>query len=380
MRLRVLQVIAPGGQGGAENVSAYLAYGLNQHGHESHVLALLEQGSESSTHPYVTLLTRHGVSPRIISVPHRSYLRQWLMVRDAIRILAPDIVHTHGYLADVIAGTAGRAAGARVVSTAHGFTGGGWRGQFYEKLQRRAFTKCDAVVAVSQKLCDDLIRRQRDPGTVNIIQNVLPPAHDTLSRLEARRLLNLPETGPTVGWVGRLSPEKAPDHFVEAMQQTNLSSVGCLLGDGPMRPILEEMIREGTGSIKLCDAVPNARRLMPAFDVIVLSSRTEGTPLVLLEAIDAGVPVVATRVGGVPDLLDDDSGLLVESGDVTGLRQAITDVIQNPERAAERARHARRTLQALYDFETWVNRHEELYRKVIPVRHTPDASQSSGGS
>jgi len=177
-----------------------------------------------------------------------------------------------------------------------------------------------------------------------------------------------------------LSHEKAPDLFVEAMQPPNISSMGCLLGDGPMRPLLEEMIREGMGSVRLCDAVPNARRLMPAFDLIVLSSRTEGTPLVLLEAIDAGIPVVATGVGGVPDLLDDDSGLIIESGDLVGLRQAIMDVIQNPELAAERARHARRKLRALYDFETWVNRHEELYRNVIAVRDTSDVSQSPGGS
>jgi glycosyltransferase involved in cell wall biosynthesis len=200
------------------------------------------------------------------------------------------------------------------------------------------------------------------------------------SRLEARRLLNLPETGPTIGWVGRLSQEKAPELFVEAMQQTNTSAMGCLLGDGPMRPLLEAMIREGPGSVRLCGAVPDARRLMPAFDLIVLSSRTEGTPLVLLEAIDAGIPVVATRVGGVPDLLDDDSGLLIESGDLVGLRQAIMDVIRNPKRAAERARHARTTLRALFDFEAWVNRHEELYRNVMAVRNASDNSHSSGGS
>jgi glycosyltransferase involved in cell wall biosynthesis len=119
---------------------------------------------------------------------------------------------------------------------------------------------------------------------------------------------------------------------------------------------------------------------MPAFDLLVLSSRTEGTPLVLLEAIDAGVPVVATGVGGVPDLLDNDSGRVVEPGDVQSLRDAIEDVVRNPGTAFERARHAGRELRELFDFEAWVNSHEDLYRKVLAGQGDSDMSRNHGGS
>jgi glycosyltransferase involved in cell wall biosynthesis len=247
-------------------------------------------------------------------------------------------------------------------------------------LQRYAFGKSDAVVAVSRSLRDELGRRRFSPARVELIQNVLPPADDRLSRLEARSLLNLPDTGPIAGWVGRLSQEKAPDLFVEALQQTDGSLVGCVVGDGPMRPLLEDRICDGDCRVRLCESVPDARRLMPAFNLLVLSSRTEATPLVLLEAIDAEIPVVATRVGGIPDLLDADSGLLVESGDAVGLRMAIIKVIQDPDSAASRARNARKKLEALYDFEAWVKRHAELYHEVTAAGEVPDSRQTAGGA
>jgi glycosyltransferase involved in cell wall biosynthesis len=111
-------------------------------------------------------------------------------------------------------------------------------------------------------------------------------------------------------------------------------------------------------------AIPDAGRLLRAFDVVVLSSRTEGTPMVLLEAMDAGVPVVTTRVGGIPDMVGPDEVLLVDPDDPEALLTAILDATSNKEAAVVRAEQARQRLESQFDPATWLKAHEDLYRSV----------------
>ena len=144
------------------------------------------------------------------------------------------------------------------------------------------------------------------------------------------------------------------------MEQVDRPCVGVVVGDGPLRGELEQLARDAGGRVQLVGAFEDADRLLPAFDVLVLSSRTEGTPMVLLEAMRAEVPVVSFAVGGVPDALGD-TGWLAAPGDVAGLGAAITSVLATPDEAASRASLARVRVQERYGEVRWLNAYSELY-------------------
>ncbi|MFW6040030.1 MAG: glycosyltransferase, partial [Gemmatimonadota bacterium] len=270
---------------------------------------------------------------------------------------------------DVVGARAARLAGVPRVATAHGFTGGGWKNRIYEMLQRRSYRSTRAVIAVSRALADRLERDAAVAPVVHYLQNAWVRRSDRLPRDRARRALGLDIDGFVVGWVGRMSHEKGSDVVVEALRHPSASDLTlCMVGDGPRRDKLRSSGTEndaGGASIVWPGAVPDAGRLFAAFDVFVLSSRTEGTPMVLFEAMDATVPIVATRVGGVPDVVDSAEALLVDPDDPVALREAILSVRMQPEAARHRAEHAKARLATEFGPQAWLDAHEELYRDVM---------------
>jgi glycosyltransferase involved in cell wall biosynthesis len=110
--------------------------------------------------------------------------------------------------------------------------------------------------------------------------------------------------------------------------------------------------------------VDDAGKYVSAFDVLVLSSRTEGTPMVLLEAMQAGVPVAAFGVGGVPAVLEGGAGWLVPPGDVPGLRSSVQAILANPEEARRRADHGRMRARERFGLDAWLDRVEAVYRNA----------------
>jgi len=285
---------------------------------------------------------------------------------ELIREWRADVVHTHGYRADVVAGLAAARAGVPTVSTVHGFTGGDIKNRFYELLQLRAFRRMNAVVAVSSPLRLKLIRAGVPEPRVHCIRNAWARSSTPLRRHDARVVLGLPDSELVIGWVGRLSPEKGPDLFLEALSRVPWQA--SVVGDGRLGGTLRRLA-EGLGvsdRIRWHGLVSSAGRLLGAFDLLVLSSRTEGTPIVLFEAMEAGVPIVATSVGGVPDVLGPDDALLVSPGDSDRLAEAIRQVFDDPAAAAARASHARARLAAEFAPGPWLDQYEALYRSLFP--------------
>jgi glycosyltransferase involved in cell wall biosynthesis len=202
---------------------------------------------------------------------------------------------------------------------------------------------------------------------VHVIPNAVAPTGEPISADDARKRIDLPP-GPIIGWVGRLSAEKGPDIALHAFARLNRADARLvMIGAGPDEASLRQRAQLlGVGDRVLWrGALPDAGRLFPAFDVFLLSSRTEGAPIVLLEAMAAMVPIVATRVGGVPDTIDSSSGLLVESGDVAGLAAALAQTLDESDRASERSQHAHARLNERFSEQRWLARYESVYRSVI---------------
>jgi glycosyltransferase involved in cell wall biosynthesis len=264
----------------------------------------------------------------------------------------------------VDAGVARRLA-IPTVTTVHGPSLVGTRGRFYEWLDRQTYRWFDAVVTVSRALADKVAASGVSPERIHVVPNAWTGTDAFLSRAEARRALGIPARTFTVGWVGRLIPIKGPDVLVDVVP--HLSDVPMrfvIVGGGPERDRLEARTRalEVQTRVNFVGQIDNAAPFFAAFDVFVLSSRSEGTPIALFEAMAAQVPVVAARVGGVPDVLTDDAGYLVPPGCTSSLSRAIRHVFSNPSEARIRAARAMRRLHTHFGFEPWLARYESVYR------------------
>ena len=343
---------------------ARLAGGTVRRGHRVAVIGVV--GDPRAARHFFGALRDEGVEGHQLVVPERAYKREIDEVRSIIERTAPDVVHTHGYRADVVHAVAARQVGVPLVTTLHGFTGGGIRNRAYEWLQVRSVRRHAGVVAVSTPMAELLSRRGIPARVLHVIPNAWEARRPPQAKRAARAVLGVPQDAFHVGWVGRLSQEKGADVLLDALSRLEPGIGASIVGDGPMRSSLEEQSRRlGLHGVRFPGAVVEAGQLFPAFDAFVLSSRTEGTPIVLFEAMAASVPIVAASVGGVPDVISQASALLVPPEEPTALAAAIEQVRRDPSAAAGRAAEARRVLDERFSEGPWVEKYGRLYASVL---------------
>lgn len=379
-RFPVLLVAAPAAFGGLERVVAALAIGLHRRGWPVHVLAFLDVGSEAND--LVARLEEGGVPVHALEVPHRAYVFERRQLRSMVEKTGAQVVHAHGTRVDVVDSPAARRLGLSTVTTLHGFTGGSLRNRFYEWLQVRAVRRCDAVVAVSRPMAARLRRSGIPDCRLHVLRNAWWPRSEFLGRERAREELSIPRDGWRIGWVGRPGRVKGADVLLDALLLAQDPSLEVsIVGDSAERAGLERVARSARldRRVHWHGIVRDADRCLPAFDVFVLSSRTEGTPIVLLEAIAAGVPVVATAVGGIPDVVGPEEALLVPADDPRALARAIQAVRDDPAAAAARATRARTRLERDFALEPWLDAYERIYRGVVAAE-TGSAASGEGAS
>jgi len=255
------------------------------------------------------------------------------------------------------------------VSTVHGFTGGSRRNRAYEHLQVWALRRIDAVVAVSRPLADLLRSRGVSSDRLHVVPNAWSPLTAPLSRDDARSQLGLGDA-IQFAWLGRLTREKGADVLVRAIPALPPNVRISFIGDGRERSSLVTLASElGVADrIDWHGLIPDAGRLLPAFDGYVLSSRTEGTPIALFEAMAARTPIVATRVGGVPDVVGEADAVLVPSEEPLALAAGMRSIIENPAAANARSAAAARRLEQHFGVVPWLDAYENVYRAAAERR------------
>jgi glycosyltransferase involved in cell wall biosynthesis len=363
--LTILHVAAPARVGGLERVVRSLCAGHRARGHRVHLLAVVDPGE--ADHPIVAPLAEAGVEVRVLEVAARGYLRERAVMRELCGSIHPDVVHTHGYRPDLVDGSVARSLGIATVATVHGFIRGSLKGRLYEWLQRRSYRRFDAVAAVSRPQVEELAAAGVPQARIHHVPNAWAVHAPPLPPAEARARLGVPEGVFHVGWVGRLGREKGADVLLDALALLrDFPLVASVVGAGRE----EAALRAQAEALGIADRVrwhglvAEAGPLFSAFDAFVLSSRTEGTPIALFEAMEAGAPVVATAVGGVPDVVSPAEALLVPPEDPARLAEALRAVRGDPAAAAARARAAGTRLRAEFGADPWLNRYEEIYRQV----------------
>jgi glycosyltransferase involved in cell wall biosynthesis len=279
------------------------------------------------------------------------------------------VVHTHNRQPLIFGAPAGKLAGAKVVHTRHGPGRGTRREQW---LRRAAGTLVDAYVAVSPELAT-LARELGDcaDGKLKVIENGIDLGKfggAAGERAAARAELGIPPDAWVVGSVGRLAREKDYPLLVRAAAPL-LGPAGRLLlvGDGGEAAAIRAEIdaRGVTPFVSLAGVRHDIPRCLAAMDAFALSSRLEGLPLCALEAMAAGLPVVATAVGGLPGLIEDGvTGLLVPAGDEQALGRALATLRDDPPRARAMAERGQAHVRRLYASDAMVRRYLELYAGV----------------
>jgi glycosyltransferase involved in cell wall biosynthesis len=361
----IAQVIAPAQIGGLETVVGQLLRSAHDAREPMACVALMDEAAPLPAE--FEALHQLDIPIVRLAAPHRQYVTQYRSVVSALRGLHARVAHTHGAHADVLGGLAARSVGIPQMSTLHGFIDGGRKQRLFEWLQLRQLRSAAAVVAVSSGIVERACRAGVPGDRIHLIPNAAPES-PVLSRSDARERLGLPAGGAVIGWVGRVSHEKGPEAFVDviAALQGDPEIMGVMIGDGPRLPAVRELggALISSGRLRLLGSIAEARQLLSAFDVLALTSVTEGTPMVVLEAMRAGVPVVSTQVGGVPALLADGAGSLVEYGDWTAFARAVEAVLFTSGMASRIREHAFARVRADYALDRWWERYDDLYQRL----------------
>jgi glycosyltransferase involved in cell wall biosynthesis len=356
--------------GGAEQLVLMTAPRLQREGFEVTVACLKGWGPvgdelEARGVRGVALGARRPFDPRVAG-RLLSILR-----RDRIQIL-----HAHLFLANVAARLLGRMAGVPVVITSHHDTDL-WMGPHHRLLESLTAPLSDAVVA-----CSEAVRhwaRERyglRPGLVRTLHNATeipaPGPDDAAARARVRRELGAADADLLVGAVGRLDePKKGIPIFLAAARllAREFPRVRfAVVGEGPSRQALEaRAAREGVSHRTVfAGERRDIHRVMRAFDLFVQPSLWEGFGVTLLEAMAAGTPIVATRVGGVPEVvLHGETGILVPPGDPEALAAAAAGLLRDRDRAAALARAGRGRVESEFRIDRLVAETAALYRELL---------------
>jgi glycosyltransferase involved in cell wall biosynthesis len=364
--LTIAHILSSFGLGGQERVAADLAKAQRSAGHQVIAVSLAAEQEGA----IISAFRQAGSETETITKGHGFDLT--LPLRLAVRLAGwrVDVVHTHNPHALIYGAPAARLLRVAAVHSKHGVNPDVARRMC---LRRMAARLVDAYVAVTPKLSQVALKNQEcDPSKLHVIPNGIDTRVYTpnpAARQRVRMQLGIPENAWVVGTVGRLAPEKDQGLLIDAMtdlldEHTRL----LVVGGGPEREALLSRAA-ATGRQQFVhllgerDDIPD---VLATFDVFALTSRSEGLPLVLLEAMATGVPVVTTAVGGIPDLIEDRvTGFLTPPADPVPLRKHLGWLSTKPRAVIEVADKARRLVLERHSLTRMTGDYERLYRSLV---------------
>lgn len=372
MKKKVLYVITKSNFGGAQRYVFDLATSLPKENYEA-VVAFGGTGVPgASAGKLEAMLHEAGVRTLFI----KNFARDIFILKefaalfeliDLFRKERPDIVHLNSSKAGGIGALAGRLVGVKkIVYTAHG-----WAYNEPVPFVTKLFRWTASLATLM--LCHDVITVSHFDMTysplgltTHVVHNGIPEPEfleksDAKSRLAV--LASIPEDSFIIGTIAELHPNKGLDTLITAAAQVPETQF-IIISEGESRAHLESLIKKHSlqSRVHLVGFVDNARILLKGLDIFVLPSRKEGLPYTILEAGAAGLPVVATTVGGIPDIIDDEiNGLLVTPNDVTGLATAFNELIGNPNSRLRYGEELQKKVARYFNLRGMVKKTIEVY-------------------
>lgn len=307
------------------------------------------------------------------------HMRRQLSWRDLLGLLElvrlfrrvrPDIVHANSSKAGVL----GRLAAPLARVPVRVFTVHGWAFKAHTGLAARLYLWAERLVRplTTMVVCVSESERELgiDLGTCDADRSIVIPNAVALPELRP----GPPRSVPVLVSVGRLKQPKDFGTLVEALAGIKRDFEAVVVGDGPERDEVAQAIRHHglTERVELAGTRDDVGQILAGADVFVLSSRSEGMPMSALEAMAAGLPVVATAVGGVPELvLEGETGFLVPTGDAPALGHALERLLNDTDLRRRLGDAGRRRAETTFALRDWQAAHLELYRELLTRRGLP---------
>ncbi len=371
MKKKILFAITKGNWGGAQKYVFDLATSLPKDQFEVSVLCGAGEQLEMRLKEKNIRVIRLGSLDRNMSV-NKDLISFFALYR-IFKRESPDIIHLNSSKIGGIGAVAGRLAGIQKII----FTGHAWAWNEDRILISKTLITIahwvtilfsHTTIAVSEKTKNEIVDLPFIPESkVVVIHNGITNS-EYLERFAARAELNGEVSEKFwVGTISELHPNKGLDNLINAFPnilKTNPGTALVIIGEGEDRQKLSTLIQNLglSKKVHLLGFKENASRFLKSFDIFVLASRTEAFPYVTLEAGLAQLPTVATRVGGIPEVITDGkNGLLVRSGDVTALSEAINNLLEDGTKAATLGHNLRKTVEEKFSVSSMVEKTIAIY-------------------
>jgi len=364
---KVLHLISPIGCFGAEKVMITLCVGLVSSEYQPLIGVI---GNSTSSHfAVIEEAQRSGLDVIDFTCKGKFDIN---FVRTLTRFLRDKdiaIIHSHGYKSNFYALIASFKTKVRKIATCHNWLGESGKMKFYKQLDLLLLSRFDKLVVVSKTLRNEIIKKGISSNKVEIIHNGVDLDRYCLScdRLVLKDSFKINDNEIIVGTVGRLSKEKGHVFLLDAFRKAVLEFAGIkllIVGDGQLRESLERRAIDLQISEKVifCGKRNDISQLLQIFDIFVLPSLTEAMPLALLEAMASKKPVIATKVGEIPEIISNGySGLLVEPGDACAMADALVTLLRDKKKASLFAARSNEMLKKNYTSEQMTQKYLNIY-------------------
>ncbi len=337
---------------------------------------------ERDGNPAAAPLRAAGIVPTNLDVPGRPGARTFRTLRRHLAAATPDIVHTHLGTSDWVGGLTARSLGLPVVSSIHTAV---WGHDLETRFKRTMVRLCAArIIAVSDSARGVYAQRgwSSDSQLVTIHNGVDVEPLPGAGR-EVRAEFGWGPEHLVVGMVSALRPEKGHDLALEAMALLRPSFPGLrllIVGHGPAREQIASRARELSDFVAMAGARADVMRCFDAFDICLHPSRADAFPTTLLEAMAASVPIVATAVGGIPEIVTDgETGMLMPAPpSAPAIADAVASLLRDRPRREALASAARVAYAERFTAGPWVHRTRELYDEVLDEAKLRGAGRARG--
>jgi glycosyltransferase involved in cell wall biosynthesis len=366
--MKILQLISSKGYFGAENVLVQLAAQLNKDKNFQPIAGVIE--NSATPHQEVADESRKkGIATAIFTCHGKFDLKMILQLRKYIKKEGVDIIHSHGYKSNLYSFFATIGLKKGLVATCHNWLGDNPKMKFYTALDLFFLRRFSHAVAVSPDVRHRMLQSGIPAEKVSTIGNGIDLARfENISPTNnVKAQLGIPERHTVVGTVGRLSQEKGHVHFLNTFKsiQAEFPDITYLIvGDGPLRGELQKKF--DNPSIIFTGLRRDLPELYNCMDIFVLPSLTEGLPMVLLEAMASCLPVVATSVGSVPDVIvEEETGFFTQPGQEEALRDHLVFLLKNPEERRRMGQKGHARVKEGYSAAKMANEYKSVYLTAL---------------